>query len=44
MPVKEQAVSEFKSKSGFKRIFSAFFTPLMDLNLHGKMNMHFVRN
>jgi len=25
MPVKEQAVSEFKSKSGFKRIFSAFF-------------------
>ncbi|MFZ6861549.1 diacylglycerol kinase [Undibacterium sp. Ji67W] len=25
MPVKEQAVSEFKSKSGLKRIFSAFF-------------------
>ncbi|MFZ6724576.1 diacylglycerol kinase [Undibacterium sp. MH2W] len=25
MPAKEQAVSEFKSKSGFKRIFSAFF-------------------
>ena len=25
MPAKEQAVSEFKSKSGLKRIFSAFF-------------------
>ncbi|MFZ6690371.1 diacylglycerol kinase [Undibacterium sp. SXout20W] len=25
MPAKEQAISEFKSKSGLKRIFSAFF-------------------